>query len=81
LIEPHFVFPLFQFLPIELKVWLITHFSMGWYGKISDIKQARETVSSIRLLNKKDLLNLFPESKIWEEKILFLTKSFIVFSN
>jgi hypothetical protein len=79
LIEPHFVFPLFQFLPIELRVWIVTHFSTGWYGKISDIKQAKKIVSSIRLLNKKDFLNLFPEGKIWEEKILGLTKSFIAY--
>ncbi len=79
LIEPHFVFPLFQFLPIELRVWIVTHFSTGWYGKIPDRKQAKKIVSSIRLLNKKDFLNLFPEGKIWEEKILGLTKSFIAY--
>jgi hypothetical protein len=79
LIEPHFVFPLFQFLPIELRVWIVTHFSTGWYGKIPDRKQAKEIVSSIRLLNKKDFLNLFPEGNIWEEKILGLTKSFIAY--
>lgn len=27
-IEPHFVFPLFQFLPLEVKVWLMTHFDL-----------------------------------------------------
>ncbi len=34
-IEPHFVFPFFQFLPLGFKVWLLTHFDLGWYEKNS----------------------------------------------
>jgi hypothetical protein len=79
IIEPHFVFPFFQFLPLELKTWLVSHLSLGWCGKISDQKQAREIASSIRLLSKKDLLNLLPSGNIWEEKIFGLTKSFIIY--
>jgi hypothetical protein len=28
-IEPHFVFPFFQFLPIPVRVWLLQHFKLG----------------------------------------------------
>jgi ubiquinone/menaquinone biosynthesis C-methylase UbiE len=31
LIEPHFLFPFLQFLPLQIKVWLITHFNIEWY--------------------------------------------------
>jgi len=78
-IEPHFLFPFFQFFPYKLKIWLVTHFNLGWFGKIPDENKAREIISSIRLLNKKELKILFPESKIKEEKFLGLTKSFIVY--
>jgi len=78
-IEPHFLFPFFQFFPYKLKIWLVTRFNLGWFGKIPDENKAREIISSIRLLNKKELKILFPESKIKEEKFLGLTKSFIVY--
>lgn len=79
-IEPHFLFPFFQFLPMWAKVWLITHFSLGWREKISDKQNAIKLASSVRLLNKKELMNLFPEATIYEEKFLGLVKSFIVYN-
>ncbi|BAU66624.1 methyltransferase type 11 [Stanieria sp. NIES-3757] len=78
-IEPHFVFPLFQFLPLRLQVWLISHFALGWYGKVEDLELAKQLCQEIQLLSKKELHKLFPEGIIYEEKILGLTKSFIVY--
>ncbi|HEY9743765.1 MAG TPA: methyltransferase domain-containing protein, partial [Coleofasciculaceae cyanobacterium] len=68
-IEPHFVFPFFQFLPVEVRVWLISHFDLGFYEKITDQKTAIEAVTSITLLNKKKFISLFPEANLFEEKI------------
>ncbi len=78
-IEPHFLFPFFQFLPLWAKVWLVTHFSIGWSPKFTDRQEAAVFVSSVKLLNKQELLNLFPGSTLREEKFLGLTKSFIVY--
>lgn len=78
-IEPHFVFPFFQFLPVEVKLWLITHFDLGFYQKITNKKTALDAVTSIKLLNKKEFISLFPNAKIFEEKFFGLTKSFIVY--
>ena len=78
-IEPHFVFPLFQFLPIQLRVSLITHFDLGWTKKITDKQRAKEAVSSIRLVSKKEVMALFPNANLYEEKLFGLTKSFIVY--
>lgn len=77
-IEPHFVFPFFQFFPKSVKVWLSTHFALGWYGKV-DRQTANELASEIRLLRKKEFINLFANGKIVEEKFLGLTKSFIAY--
>ena len=79
-IEPHFVFPLFQFLPIELRVWLITHFNLGWRKKVTDKQKAKSSVTSIKLLSKKKLQNLFPDADFYEEKFWGLTKSFVIYS-
>jgi len=78
-IEPHFVFPFFQFLPQSVKVWLISNFALGWYRKVTDIQKANELASEIRLLSKKEFINLFANAKIVEEKFLGLTKSFIAY--
>jgi len=78
-IEPHFLFPGFHWLPVQVRVWLITHFNLGWYKKIEDVTVAQRTVQSIRLLKRKELRNLFPSAKIFCERMLLLTKSFIVY--
>jgi 2-polyprenyl-3-methyl-5-hydroxy-6-metoxy-1,4-benzoquinol methylase len=78
-IEPHFVFPLFQFLPVEVRVSLITHFDLGWIKKITDKQRAKQAVTSIRLVSKKEVMALFPNANLYEEKLFGLTKSFIVY--
>jgi ubiquinone/menaquinone biosynthesis C-methylase UbiE len=77
-IEPHFLFPLFQFLPTRFQVYIIQHFSPGWLGKAADREQANKIVSSIRLLTKKELGILFPGVSIHQEKAFGLAKSFVV---
>ena len=74
-IEPHFQFPLFQFLPLSIKVILIRNFKLGWRNKAATKEQAVKTVTEIRLLGKKELNKLFPNSKIYQEKFFGLTKS------
>ena len=78
-LEPHFLFPFFQFLPLNLRVFLVTHFQLGWRGKIRDRQEAVEAVNEIRLLTEKELKRLFPGATIYKEKLLGLTKSFIVY--
>lgn len=79
-LEPHFLFPFFQFLPVSLRVFLVTHFNLGWRGKIRDRQAALEAVNEIRLLTEKELKLLFPGARIYKEKLLGLTKSFIVYN-
>lgn len=78
-VEPHFLFPYFQFLPLRYKVFLVRNFKMGWYPKILNEQNAMETIGSICLLTERELKELFPEATIYKEKFLGLTKSFMVF--
>ncbi|MDF5724549.1 MAG: methyltransferase domain-containing protein [Rhizonema sp. PD37] len=78
-IEPHFLFPCFQFLPLWLKMLLVRNFTLGWRQKTTDKEEARKLVKSVRLLTKKELREFFPNALIYEEKLLFFTKSFIVY--
>ena len=77
-LEPHFLFPFFQFLPLRTQVWLVMHFKLGWYDRMPDRKQAVEVCNSIMLLTRNDLLKMFPGAVIRKEKFLGITKSFVV---
>lgn len=78
-IEPHFVFPFFQFLPRQVKFWLVTHFKLGWYNKVTDEREAWAIVDEIRLLSKSDFMGVFPHANIYQEKVFGLTKSFVAY--
>jgi hypothetical protein len=76
-LEPHFLVPWFQYLPIGVRAWMINNFDMGWYLRIPDITSARDEVQSIQLLTRHRFIELFPDARIHEEKLAKLTKSFI----
>ena len=78
-IEPHFLFPFFQYLPLNLRAALVKKFDLGWYDRQPDKVKAFELASSIKLLSQKELKKLFPDGKIYHEKYLFLNKSFIIY--
>jgi SAM-dependent methyltransferase len=75
-LEPHFIFPFFQFFPINVKIFLLCHFNLGHYRKTDNKTQALNSINEIRLLNKEELKYLFPKSKIINVKILFFTSSY-----
>lgn len=77
-IEPHFLFPFFQFLPLLMKVFLLTHFNLRWFKKTTDKDKAEEVAKSITLLSRREFMSLFPDAKIHKEKFFGLTKSFTV---
>jgi len=66
-IEPHYQFPLFQFLPERLQRRLNARFTLGW--------QPQGEWEEITLLSARDLRRLFPDAVIHRERVLGLTKS------
>ena len=78
--EPHFMFPFFQFLPLKVRAWLFHHFDLGYFRKNSDWKECMKEVDSIHLLSLHDLKRLFPDAQVKKEKLLGLTKSFMIHS-
>jgi hypothetical protein len=77
--EPHFLFPFFQFLPFSTRVWIASHYKVGWYCRPNDPVAARREVEAIRLLKKRELQSLFPEAKLYQERFFGMTKSFIAY--
>ncbi len=76
-LEPHFLFPWFQYLPVSVRSWMVNRFNVGWYRRIPDPDVARAEVESIQLLTRRKFSSLFPSARIHEEKIAGLTKSFV----
>ena len=77
-IEPHFLFPFFQFLPVGWRIWLLMHFRLGWYPRHAGRESALQAVESVRLLTRHELRTLFPGATIVRERFMGLTKSFVV---
>jgi hypothetical protein len=77
-LEPHFLFPFFHWFSKNIRVFLVQHFNLGWYKKQDNLGEAKKLVDEIRILKKKELKDLFPNSKIVTEKMFFITKSYII---
>jgi hypothetical protein len=78
-IEPHFLFLGFQWLPLATRAWLHHRFNLGWLPREPNRTAALQAVTQIRLLRQQELLRLFPGATLYKEKLLGLTKSFVVY--
>ena len=76
-LEPHCMTPFFHWLPKPTRVWLVSHFQLGHWGKATSIDEAVRTVESARLLNKKMLQGLFMDANVVTEKLFLMPKSHI----
>lgn len=76
-LEPHWLFPFFQYLPYRIRVSLTQNFSLGHIKRCPDKAAAEKQVSEIKLLTLKEMKRLFPESEIYFEQFFGLTKSFV----
>jgi hypothetical protein len=74
-IEPHFLVPGFQFMPLDLRAFLLTKSRLGWVPRERDRQLAKEIVGSVRLLTAGEMRALFPEAAVYRERFLGMTKS------
>lgn len=73
IIEPHYVFPFFYFLPYFLQKIIASNWKYGHlYKNLEEIKK-------IRLLSQKEMKKLFPDSTLYFEKYLAFNKSIIAY--
>ena len=76
-IEPHYLLPFFQFIPKKLQFTILTKTKLSRL-KTWDKKFANQYLDEIRLMTKKELNEIFPNSSIYFENFLGMTKSFTV---
>lgn len=75
--EPHFLFPCFQFLPEKLQIFLLMHFNLGYYQKTKDRREIANILHSVKLLKRREVATLFPEAIIIEEQMFGITQSLL----
>ncbi|MFJ3905517.1 class I SAM-dependent methyltransferase [Streptomyces sp. NPDC090025] len=73
-VEPHFVAPGFQFLPLAAQVKLIRHWPLT-HSRPGTPEEAMDAVVNIELLTRAEMSYLFPRSVILSERVAGLTKS------
>lgn len=78
-IEPHYLLPGVQFLPLAVRIWIAEHVHYGRGSRIRNHQVAVETISALRLLTGKEMLALFPDGKLYSERIGGITKSFVAY--
>ncbi|MGH3688498.1 MAG: class I SAM-dependent methyltransferase [Pseudonocardiaceae bacterium] len=75
-IEPHWIFPAFQFLPLATRSWL----SRTWplmHSRAEDWTSSVVTALDVELLSITEMNYLFPEATIYRERMFGLVKSII----
>ena len=67
------LFPFFELLPIKLKKVVALNWRYSHFYRLK--MDTLEELSRLRLITKREMKILFPESLIYTEKIIGLTKS------
>ena len=78
-IEPHFLVPGFQFLPVTARAFLLQKCNLGWTERVADHEKATQVVLSVRLLSKKELVSLCPGAELYSERVCGVPKSFVAY--
>jgi hypothetical protein len=77
-IEPHYFLPFFGVLPLGARAWMLHRFGARPGGKRISREDARERAQRVRLMRRAELRDAFPTARIDHERVLGLTKSWIV---
>jgi hypothetical protein len=77
-IEPHWVFPGFQFLPLSMRALISRHWTLTRTHDPSRSNRANlDYVLSIELIGRAEMKHLFPQSELLIEKFAGVPKSLV----
>lgn len=75
-VEPHYVAPGFQFLPVLTRARLVSRWPLA-HERVYTTEDALAQVLTIDLVSAAELRHLFPASTIWHERMFGLSKSLV----
>lgn len=70
--------PTFHWWPAKAQAWCFEHFGVGKYAKARSSAEARDWAVRIRNLRRSEIRELFPDSRLMTERVVGLTKSFLI---
>lgn len=73
--EPHFRVPFFHWLPEQVRARLLMTMAIGYFRKADTLDKAMQNIESVRLIDRRQLAELFPDASVRSERILGLVKS------
>ena len=76
-LEPHLLTPFIHFLPRKLQRKLLRYFTVWGLMTRPSPNQVDGFLTEVRLLNFKEMKDLFPDCEIQRERFLGLTKSYV----
>jgi hypothetical protein len=76
-VEPHWIFPGFQFLPFRARLAVCQHWNTLHEPACKDKMEAAESVASVELLSVTEMRMYFPSSDTWFERIAGFPKSLV----
>lgn len=76
-LEPHFLFPALQHLPVHIRAGVVRCWPFGHYGAVNRRDDAVASVLAVELLSVADMEHYFPDSELERERVAGLTKSLI----
>jgi len=78
-IEPHFLTPFIQLMPLHVSAFLLRHFHLGYHKEDMTKERSLQIIKNVRLISFSEIKKMFPNYNIYKEKMFGLTKSFIIF--
>jgi hypothetical protein len=76
-VEPHWLLPGFQFLPVRARAAVTVRWPLGNYAKVRTHDEAVGWTLATELISETELRHYFPASTIWRERVLGMTKSLV----
>jgi hypothetical protein len=80
-LEPHWLFPGFQFLPARARAAVTLHWPLGNYTGVRTKVDAVRWSLATELVSATELRHYFPGSAIWRERVLGVTKSLVAIAD
>ncbi len=80
-LEPHWVFPGMQFLPLSARSAISARWPLGWTQQMDSVPEGRAAhvglAAEVELLSRTEMEHYFPDSQLLSERFAGLTKSLI----
>lgn len=76
-LEPHWLCPGFQFLPVRARAAVTLRWPLGNYTQVESMAEAVRWSLATELVSETELRHYFPRSAVWRERVLGMTKSLV----